>query len=53
MQLVLPSHLRLRRDKIFGPAPSHRLDGNAKARVWAAAAACNAANRVGRQHQGR
>ena len=27
MQLVLPRHLRPRRDKIFGPAPSHRLDG--------------------------
>jgi hypothetical protein len=39
MQLVLPRHLRPRRDKIFGPAPSHRLDGNAKARVWTAATA--------------
>ena len=52
MQLVLPRHLRPRRDKIFGPAPSHRLDGNAKARLWAAAAAYNSANRVPRQHQG-
>ena len=52
MQLVLPRHLRPRREKIFGPAPSHRLDGNAKARVWATAAAYNNANRVPRQHQG-
>jgi hypothetical protein len=52
MQLVLPRHLRARREKIFGPAPSHHLDGNAKARVWAAAAAYNSANRVPRQHQG-
>ena len=52
MQLVLPRHLRPRREKIFGPAPSHRLDGNAKARVWAAAAAYNSANRQPRQHQG-
>ena len=52
MQLVLPRYLRPRREKIFGPAPSYRLDGNAKARVWAAAAAFNSANRVPRQHQG-
>src|SRR5215469_1282247 len=45
LQLVLPRHLRPRREKIFGPAPSHLLDGNAKARVWAAAAAYNSANR--------
>jgi hypothetical protein len=53
LQLVLPRHLRRpRREKIFGPAPSHRLDGNAKARLWAAAAAYNSANRQPRQHQG-
>ena len=52
LQLVLPRHLRRRREKIFGPAPSHRLDGNAKARVWAAANAYNSANRQPRQHQG-
>jgi len=52
MQLVLPRHLRPRREKIFGPAPSHCLDGNAKARVWAAAAAYNSANRQPRQHWG-
>jgi hypothetical protein len=52
LQLVLPRHLRRRREKIFGPAPSHRLDGNAKARLWAAASAFNSANRVPRQHQG-
>jgi hypothetical protein len=45
MRIALPNHLRPRRDKIFGPAPCHPLDGNAKARVWAAAAAYNAANR--------
>jgi hypothetical protein len=49
LQLVLPRHLRPRREKIFGPAPSHRLDGNAKARGWAAAGAYNSANRVPRQ----
>jgi hypothetical protein len=52
LQLVLPRHLRPRREKIFGPAPSHRLDPNAKARVWAAASAYNNANRQPRQHQG-
>jgi len=52
LQVVLPRHLRPRREKIFGPAPSHRLDGNAKARLWAAAAAYNSANRQPRQHQG-
>ena len=52
MQLVLPRHLRPRREKIFGPAPSHRLDGNAKARVWAVAGAYNSANRKPGQHQG-
>jgi hypothetical protein len=52
MQLVLPRHLRPRREKIFGPAPSHQLDGNAKARVWAAASAYNTANRRPGQHQG-
>ena len=52
MQLVLPRHQRPRREKIFGPAPSYRLDGNAKARVWAAAAAYNSANRQPRQHWG-
>jgi len=45
-------YLRPRREKIFGPAPSHQLDGNAKARLWAAAGAFNNANRVPRQHQG-
>ena len=52
MQLVLPRHLRPKREKIFGPAPSRQLDGNAKARLWAAAGAYNNANRVPRQHQG-
>jgi hypothetical protein len=48
----VPCHLRPRREKIFGPAPSHPLDGNAKARVWAAASAYNTANRQPGQHQG-
>jgi hypothetical protein len=52
VRIVLPNHLRPRREKIFGPAPEHRLDGNAKARVWAAAAAYNAKNRCPRQHWG-
>jgi Helix-turn-helix domain len=52
MRLVLPNnHLRPRREKIFGPAPSHPLDRNA-ARVWAAAGAYNAAHRQPRQHWG-
>ena len=42
----VPRHLRPRREKIFGPAPSHHLDGNAKARVWAAAGAYNSAKVV-------
>ena len=52
LQLVFPRSLRPRREKSFGTAPSHRLDGNAKARVWATAAAYNSANRQPRQHQG-
>ena len=52
MPIVLQNHLRPRREKIFGPAPSHPLDGNAKARLWAAAAAYNTQHREGRQHQG-
>jgi len=52
LQLVLPRYLRPRREKIFGPAPSHQFDGNAKARVWAAANAYNSANRQPGQHQG-
>ena len=52
MHLVLPRHLCPRREKIFGPAPAHRLDGNAKARLWAAAGAYNATNRKPSQHQG-
>ena len=52
MLIALPNHLRPRREKIFGPAPSHRLDPNVKARVWAAANAYNAASRQPRQHQG-
>jgi Helix-turn-helix domain len=52
LHIALPNHLRPRREKIFGPAPSHPLDGNAKARVWAAAGAYNAAYRQPRQHWG-
>ena len=52
VRIALPNHLRPRRDKIFGPAPEHRLDGNAKARVWAAAAAYNTKYRCPRQHWG-
>jgi hypothetical protein len=32
-----PTYLRPRRDKIFGEAPAHCLDRNAKARIWARA----------------
>jgi hypothetical protein len=52
LRIALPNHLRPRREKIFGPAPEHPLDGNAKARVWAAAGAYNAAHRQPRQHWG-
>jgi hypothetical protein len=44
--------LRLHRPKQFGQAPSHPLDGNAKARLWAAAQAYNHANRQKGQHWG-
>jgi hypothetical protein len=52
MLRFVPRYLRPRREKIFGEAPSHPLDGNAKARVWASAAAYNNANRKPGQHQG-
>jgi hypothetical protein len=52
LPIALANHLRPRREKIFGPAPGHWLDGNAKARVWAAAGAYNTANRQPRQHWG-
>jgi hypothetical protein len=42
---TMPGWLRPPREKIFGAAPSRQLDGNAKARVWAAATAYNAHNR--------
>jgi hypothetical protein len=47
-----PTRLRPRREKVFGPPPERHLDGNAKARIWAAAAAYNAAQRRPGQHQG-
>ena len=52
MHRLLPNHLRPRREKIFGPAPSHPLDRNAKARVWGAANAYNAQHKQPRQHWG-
>jgi hypothetical protein len=52
VHIALPNHLRPRREKIFGPALSHPLDGNGKARLWAAAGAYNAANKTPHQHQG-
>ena len=33
MPVAIANHLRPRREKIFGPAPEHQLDGNAKAAV--------------------
>ena len=51
-ELVRPRHLRPRREKIFGPPPERHLDGNSKARIWAAAAAYNAQHRRAGQHQG-
>jgi DNA-binding MarR family transcriptional regulator len=42
----------VRREKIFGPAPSYVLKVHEKARIWAAAQAYNARNRRPGQHQG-
>jgi hypothetical protein len=50
--LKLPSHLRPRREKVFGPSPAIRLDRNAKARVWAFAQGWTAKHRQERQHRG-
>jgi hypothetical protein len=44
--------LRPRREKVFGPPPERHLDRNAKARIWAAAAAYNVSQRRPGQHQG-
>jgi hypothetical protein len=48
----VPKHLRPRREKIFGPAPSHPLDSQAKTRLWAEAKAYNAAHKQKGQHWG-
>jgi hypothetical protein len=34
MDRVLPNRLRTRREKIFGPVPSHPFDRNAKGMRW-------------------
>lgn len=49
---AIPRHLRPRREKVFGPGPAIRLDGNAKARVWAFAQGWTAKHREARQHRG-
>ena len=48
----LPPHLCPRREKVFGPGPAIRLDGNAKARIWAFAHGWTAKHRRERQHRG-
>jgi hypothetical protein len=50
--LKLPRHLCPRREKVFGPGPAIRMDGNAKARVWAFAQGWTAKHRQARQHRG-
>jgi hypothetical protein len=50
--LKLPKHLRPIREKVFGPAPAIRLDGNAKARIWAFAQGWTAKHKTERQHRG-
>jgi hypothetical protein len=50
--LKLPPALRPRREKVFGPGPAIRLDGNAKARLWAFAQGWTAKHRAARQHRG-
>jgi hypothetical protein len=48
----LPNHLRLRREKLFGPARGIPLDGNAKARLKAFVQGYNARYRQQGQHRG-
>lgn len=48
----LPSHLRPRREKEYGPAKGIPLDRNAKARIWAYAQGYNAKHKTEGQHQG-
>ena len=48
----LPSYLRPRREKEYGPARGIPLDRNAKARIWAYAQGYNAKHKTERQHQG-
>jgi hypothetical protein len=50
--LKLPPALRPRREKVFGHGPAIRLDGNAKARLWAFAQGWTAKHRQQRQHRG-
>jgi hypothetical protein len=52
MLVRIPNHLRPRRAKIFGPAPSHPMDGNAKARFWAHLKGYNRTHRQKGQHIG-
>jgi hypothetical protein len=48
----LPSHLRPRREKVFGPARGIPLDRNAKARIMVYARAWSAKHRQPGQHRG-
>lgn len=50
--LRLPSHLRPRREKEYGPARGIPLDRNAKARIMAYARGYNAKHKGARQHRG-
>ena len=49
---ILPSHLRPRREKVFGPARGIPLDRNAKARIMVYARAWSAKHRQPGQHRG-
>jgi Helix-turn-helix domain len=48
----LSRHLTPRREKVFGPGPAIRLDGNAKARVWSFAQGWTAKHCQPGQHRG-
>jgi hypothetical protein len=50
--LDLPPHLRPIREKVFGPGPAIRLDGNAKARIWSFAHGWTAKHCQPGQHRG-
>lgn len=52
MTATLPNYLRLRREKVFGPARGIPLDGNAKARLKVYVRGYNASHKQPGQHHG-